>query len=255
MKEKVNLKSIIAALVILAIGVFMSLMDVFVWKSTSSIVLNIGCSFIASALVSLVTIFLVERQAINPVDEWKITRIYSTRAEKNADSDPQLEKAHYMVDAVAFGLKSFRTKQSKRVEGCLRRGVNFRIITMDPESPYVRQRAIEEKETEDQIKHTIEDLIQWADEFNAKGHKGRIMVKGYNCMTLDFYWRVDDDLFIGPYWYGVPSQQTITYRFERGGKGFTTYTEYFDTLWENSELCRLLTKELQPKNTRRQRKN
>ena len=62
MKERINLKAIIAALIIFAIGIFMALMDVYVWKSTSSIVLNIGCSFIASALVSIVTILLVERQ-------------------------------------------------------------------------------------------------------------------------------------------------------------------------------------------------
>ena len=178
MKERINLKAIIAALIIFAIGIFMALMDVYVWKSTSSIVLNIGCSFIASALVSIVTILLVERQKVNPIEEWKLTKVYSTRAEKNADSDPQLDKARYVVDAIAFGLKSFRSKQTKRVEGCLRRGVNFRFITMNPESQFVRQREIEENETEGQIKHTIEELVKWADNLNAKDYKGHILIKG-----------------------------------------------------------------------------
>ena len=243
MKERINLKAIIAALIIFAIGIFMALMDVYVWKSTSSIVLNIGCSFIASALVSIVTILLVERQKVNPIEEWKLTKVYSTRAEKNADSDPQLDKARYVVDAIAFGLKSFRSKQTKRVEGCLRRGVNFRFITMNPESQFARQREIEENETEGQIKHTIEELVKWADDLNAKGYKGRILIKGYDTMTLDFYWRVDDEIYIGPYWYNVSSQQTITYKFEQDGKGFSTYAEYFESLWDNENLCKFLTKE------------
>ena len=243
MKEKINLKSMIAALIILAIGIFLALMDGFAWHSTSSIILNIGCSFIASALVSVATILLVERKKINPTEEWNITKIYSTRAEKNADSDPQLDKARYVVDGIAFGLKSFRTKQQKRTEACLRRGVNFRILTMDPESPFVSQREKEENETAGQIQHTILDLVKWANELNAKGYKGRVVVKGYNCMTLDFYWRVDDELYVGPYWYGYPSQQTITYKFTRDGKGFNTYTEYFETLWDNKDLCRELTDE------------
>ena len=179
----------------------------------------------------------------SPLDEWKIEKIYSTRAEKNADSDPELTKAKYQIDAVAFGLKSFRTKQEKKVEACLRKGVNFRIITMNPNSEYISAREKEENETEGQIKKTIEDLVSWANRFNSKGLKGKIIVKGYNCMTMDFYWRVDDELYVGPYQYGISSQQTITYKFISGGKGFTQYTEYFEQLWDNVALMFPLTQE------------
>lgn len=60
-------------------------------------------------------------------------------------------------------------------------------------------------------------------------------------MTLNFYWRVDDVLYIGPYWYGVDSQQTITYKFSDGGKGFQQYTDYFENLWNDSVLTDTLT--------------
>lgn len=243
MRETYNWKSLFAGLGIIIFGIVLCLVSAYVKTPWDTIWLSIGCSLIASGLVILMHDFFVERKVVSEIDDWKLTRIYSTRAEKNADSDPQLDKARYVVDAIAFGLKSFRTKQSKRVEGCLRRGVNFRIITMNPESPFVRQREIEENETEGQIKHTIEELVKWADELNARGYKGRVLVKGYDTMTLDFYWRVDDELYVGPYWYNVSSQQTITYKFEREGKGFTTYIEYFDALWENETLCKFLTKE------------
>lgn len=254
MKETYNWKSLFAGLVIIIIGIILSATSAYFPIPWDNILLSVGCSLIASGLVILMHDFFIERKTISELNDWKLTKIYSTRAEKNADSDPQLDKARYVVDAIAFGLKAFRSKQTKRVENCLRRGVNFRIITMNPESQFVRQRELEENETDGQIKHTIEDLVKWADELNAKGFKGRILVKGYDTMTLDFYWRVDDVIYVGPYWYNVSSQQTITYKFEREGKGFTTYSEYFDSLWEKESLCKFLTKETSLKGNRRIRR-
>lgn len=254
MKETYNWKSLFAGLGVIVVGIILCLISVGAQSPWDTVWLSIGCSLIASGLVILMHDFFIERKTVSELDDWKLTKIYSTRAEKNADSDPQLDNARYVVDAVAFGLKSFRSKQTKRVEGCLRRGVNFRIITMNPESSFVRQREIEENETEGQIEHTVEELVKWADELNAKDLKGRILVKGYDAMTLDFYWRVDDEIYVGPYWYNVSSQQTITYKFERGGKGFTTYSDYFDALWDNDSLCQYLTKETNLKGKRKNRR-
>ena len=61
-------------------------------------------------------------------------------------------------------------------------------------------------------------------------------------MTLDYYWRVDNELYVGPYWYGYKSSDTITYKFISGGRGFQHYSEYFDKLWDDEHLCRVLTK-------------
>lgn len=232
--NKHNLKTIIVGLIVLAIGVVMALMDAFIWHSPSSIVLNIGCSLLASSIVILLTTLLVDEKKKNPLDEWGIRKIYSTRAEKNADSDAELDKAHYQVDAVAFGLSNFRSKYSRKVETCLKKGVNFRILTMDPNSEFVHQREKEENTVDGQIAKSIKDLVEWADILNRKKYKGKIIVKGYNCMTLDFYWRVDNEMYVGPYWYCQPSNQTITYAFSEGGKGFTQYSTYFEDLWENS---------------------
>lgn len=249
MKEKINLKSIIAALIILSIGVFLALMDGFVWKSESSIFLNIGCSFIASALAGLITVLLVERHPVNPLDAWKLRRIESTRAKINDECAEKLRKVKYQVDIVAFGLHTFRNKQSSYVENYLKKGINFRILTMDPTSPYVLQRECEEDDTS--IKNSIEKLVEWANKLNSLQYKGKVIVKGYSCMTLDFYWRVDDTIYVGPYWYGHDSQQTITYAFDEGGEGFTLYAEYFEKLWDSSDLSRNLTTETKMRSPRR----
>lgn len=251
-KNSYNWKSIVVGLGVFIVGILMVVADIFWIRSQTGVWISIGCSLIASALVLLFTTMLIERVPFNPLNEWKIERIFATRAEKNSDSDPELEHIEYCLDGIAFGLRSFRSKQTKRIELCLQRGVNIRLLTMDPNSDFVKQREREENETEGQITHTINELVKWADDLNAKSHKGKIVVKGYKCMTLDFYWRLDDTLYIGPYLYGIPSQQTITFKFNKGGKGFQTYIDYFESLWDNNDLSTVLTKNAEI--TRRGRK-
>ena len=240
MKEKKFLTSLIAGLVVVIFGICSVLLDIFLLNTKQNLWISIGCSLIASGLVIVLTELFVDRVKENPLDVWGIKRIYQSRSKMNDDCDISLKKAKYKVDAVAFGLKSFRTEQDKLARDLLRRGVNFRIITMDPDSPFIAQREKEEKENEGQIKNTIIQLIQWADNLNRQGNKGKIIIKGYSCMTLDFYWRVDDDIYIGPYWYGLGSQQTISYKYTEGS-GFDMYSDYFDRLWNDQELLTTLT--------------
>ena len=241
MKEKLNLLSIIVGLVVIIIGIIMTICDIFYYWSTTKIWVNIGCSLLASGLVILLNSLLVDRKTISPLDEWGIKNIYNTRTLMNDDTDKSLSKAKYQVDAVAFGLKSFRTEMEKETRRLLKNGVNFRILTMHPDSPFVRQREMEEKDSEGQIKNAILDLVEWAEKLNRESKKGKIEIKGYSCMTLDFYWRVDDDVYIGPYWYQYPSQKTISYKFSGdNGKGFRFYTEYFDKLWNSGDMKTLV---------------
>lgn len=241
MNEKYNLKSIVAGLLVIIIGILFVIADLFWWKTLQNLWISIGCSLIASGLVIVLTSVFVERLPFNPLDEWRIKLITSTRAEMNKDCEMEFDKARYQIDVVAFGLSTFRTAQTERqVLAHLKKGLNFRILTMDPDSEFIIER--ERAEEKANIKNSIEKLVGWADRLNATGARGKITVKGYNTMTLDFYWRTDDVLYVGPYWYGYDSQLTVTYKFAKGGKGFRIYSEYFDRLWENDSLSRILTK-------------
>ena len=245
MKEKYNLRAIIVALIAAIAGVIL----VF-WKQDNTAWVSIGSSLIASGLVILLQAILVDKIRVNQLDAWGLERIYYTRSEQNTDTDPQLKAAKYKIDAVVFGLKSFRDKHGHLIEGCLNRGVNIRILTMDPDGSFIKQREKEEKVSDGSIKQTIEQLVEWADRLNTQNRKGKIEIKGYNCMTLDFYWRVDSTVCIGPYWYGTDSQQTITYKFrddDKNGLGFKQYEEHFEKLWNENELSRMLTKPIEKK--------
>ena len=213
-----------------------SAIDVF-WKT---ILHDLLVSLIAGSVTSLVLLFFLSNNENENLKEWKLVHIYSKRSEKNKDSDPKLDKARIKVDVIAFGLKSFRETYTEKVTAAVTKGVKFRIITMNPDSKFIAQRDIEENKQEGATSDSIRKLVSWANELN-KTKKGSIIIKGYDCMTLDFYWRVDDDIFIGPYWLGHESRDTITYKYEKGGTGFDVYSGYFEELWNNEDL-KILTK-------------
>ena len=238
-----NKMKVIVALLVVLLGLILAVGDSYWFKTEDRLWLSIGCSLIASSMVIFLNTFLVDAKVDNSINKWGLEKIYDTRADKNKDSDPKLKTLKYRLDGIAFGLKTFRTGHRDEIEDALRRGVMIRFITMEPNSKFIVQREKEEKEQIGQIKNTIKQLIDWANELNAKNYEGKIYIKGYSCMTLDFYWRMDGEIYMGPYWYGRSSQQTITYKFKEGAKGFEVYSKYFNDLWNDKELMINLTDE------------
>lgn len=178
------------------------------------------------------------KQKTELIEGWGLEKIFRTRAEKNSESDPKLENNKVkQLDGIAFGLSSFRCNREKDVLQSMKNGMNMRLITMNPNSEFVKQREIEENVQIGSISSSIKHLVEWANRLNTQSENGKILIKYYNAMTLDFYWRMDDELYIGPYLYDILSQQTLTYKFINGGRGFDIYTNYFESLWENEKLC------------------
>lgn len=243
MRRIFNLKALIGGLVLAILG-GVSIYIGYRSEGGNGLVANIGYSILASGLVALVQSLLVDAKEVSYAEEWGLAKIYETRMEKGKDSDRNLEKVKHL-DIIAFGLKTFRQGHTEQIKAALCNGAEVRILTMSPYSGFVSQREIEEDEPEGQIRNSIESLVAWADELNAHGWDGKITVKGYDCMTLDFYWRADGEIYFGPYWVNRSSQQTITYRWDqswRGKKGFDVYAKHFEDLWNDRNMIRL-TKE------------
>jgi hypothetical protein len=75
----------------------------------------------------------------NVIREWGLKRIFKTRAEKNAESDPLLE-AHNIkrLDGIAFSLRAFRNTRKHDMLACLQNGMNVRFLIMDPDSIFAK---------------------------------------------------------------------------------------------------------------------
>ena len=112
---------------------------------------------------------------------------------------------------------------------------------MNPNGKFIYKRGNKENRSARKISKSIRDLVDWGKKLKVETN-GDISIKFYNSMTLDFYWRMDNVLYTGPYMYGRDSQQTITQKFEKSDKEdqnclrFQTYTEYFEDLWNDNYL-------------------
>ena len=121
----------------------------------------------------------------------------------------------------------------------LKQGVKIRILTVDPDSEFLRIKSIEEGSVPESISKTIKDLISWASDLNKKNDKSDngIVVKTYNSLPLFSYQRIDEHVFVGPNLYGKSSQKSISYEYYNG-KGADYFINYFDVLWNDDSFCK-----------------
>lgn len=201
------------------------------WKN---IQISVGCSILASNIIMFLTseYMLRSQRRAEIIDRWGVEAIYKTRAEMNNSSNISLSKCKEDIEIVAFGLKSFRETQSDEIERLLAKGVSLKIITANPESKFLEFVDLREDVLPGATKKSIEGLINWVSTLKDKHQLYKVEIRFYDSLPLDFYFKVDDRVYVGPYLKGVSSQQTISYEFTVG-EGYNYWTKYFSKLWED----------------------
>ena len=178
----------------------------------------------------------------NLVEDWGIINIFETRQKMNARCDELYNKLVNTLDICAFGLTSFRDAKGKSIEEKVRNGLHIRILTPDPSSIYLKQRESDELNVEGNISFQISALAEWVKRLKKIAPvESNIQQKYYDSLPLDFYWHQEDSIFVGPYLQHKSSQQTISYEFKKGSRGYKYYQDYFDDLWENVKFCHEMT--------------
>lgn len=202
---------------------------------------GLGVSLLLSGLLGfMIRVITYYKDAKYQVcDVWGIKNIYETRAIANLTINACQERARERVDIIAFGLSSWRNAKERLIDSMLAQGVEIRIITMDPDSTILEMRDKAENKT---IGSTKDSIITLKKFFDQTEMRRKVKIKYHKELPLDFYFRVDDHVFVGPYLFGSESQQTITYEFEKGGEGYRYYTEYFEKLWKGKSLPSLEAK-------------
>lgn len=212
---------------------------------------GVGVSLLLSGVLGIfMNAFFYKRDArLEVYEKWKIVNIYQSRAIANLTIDAYQEKAKKRIDIIAFGLSSWRQAKEQLIDDMLNRGVKIRIITMDPNCSLLNLRDRAEGKAEGATKESILQLRQF---FKQTNKRRNVEIKYHQQLPLDFYFRVDDHIFVGPYIYGKESQQMITYEYDKGGEGFDYYSDYFDKLWTGRSIPALPFVQLEetPRSTR-----
>lgn len=201
------------------------------WKN---IQISVACSILASNLIMYLTseFMLRSKRRTDIIDKWGVEAIYKTRAEMNLSTNVALSKCKDEIEIIAFGLKGFRETQTEEIKRLINKKVTIKILTLNPESKSLDLVDEREGQVSGATKKSIQDLVKWCEDLNETTRKPCIEIKFYDGLPLDFYFRVDEHVYIGPYLKGISSQQTISYEFTTG-EGYKYWVNYFNTQWNS----------------------
>jgi hypothetical protein len=111
-----------------------------------------------------------------------------------------------------------------------------RVLVLDPEYPnstdsYARLRDAEEKNAPGQIAQDVEAFIEQARHQFGGTFPSTFQIKKYRSIPTINIFRVDNDLFWGPYLLGRQSRNTPTFVVRRGSILFSAMNDHFEKLW------------------------
>lgn len=233
-RERWNTKTIMTiTFLISVILIFTSIFVPTEYSDWKNIQISVACSILASNFIMYLTseFMLRSKRRADIIDKWGVEAIYRTRAEMNVSTNVALSKCKDEIEIIAFGLKGFREVQTEEVQRLISKKVSIKILTLNPASKNLELVDKREDLLNGSTKKSIEDLVTWCAELNKNTKKPHIELKFYDCLPLDFYFRIDDHVYIGPYLKGISSQQTISYEFT-SGEGYRYWVKYFNTQWD-----------------------
>lgn len=235
----INSFLILFGIVVLLVGVVLSLNSENSNDILALILINLGTATVAGGIAAIINTLLItdQEKGTSDIFDWKITNIYWNRSEMNTTCDYELENCKQSLDFVAFGLKSFRSAVGDVVEKKLEQGIQVRILTIDPHSIFLAQKEAEEDSQEGALAREIEGLIQWVHTLKVNNPTHKIEIKQYDGLPQFSYQRIDGSIFVGPNLFGKISQKCITYKYEKGGKGFDYFSKYYDEIWNNNKYA------------------
>lgn len=229
MERLINIVICLAGIVLILCGVLLKS------GQAETITISVGASLVASSAVAFLSSVYIRRyrHAKEISEQWGLQSITDKRATMNIEINEHMQKVSQNLDYIAFGMTSLRQGAESTVLDCLHRGAELRLLTVDPESPFLSVRDREEKKMEGSTATSIRQLVDWAKRLEEK-YPGKVKLRYNPAIPTEYYCRADRMIYTGPYQYGKESQQTITFAYKGPGLAFDYYTKYYDELWREA---------------------
>jgi len=114
-----------------------------------------------------------------------------------------------------------------------------RILLLDPEYPTAESPVANLRDSDEgQDPGTICNEVRRFVRDTASLHGENFRIRLYRCLPSVNIFRVDDEMFWGPYFIRRVSRNSPTFVVERGGKVFETLLGHFESIWRDDELSR-----------------
>jgi hypothetical protein len=189
------------------------------------ILYSLGTAFLASSFIGFFNKrYLSDEKAETLYKEWGLRNIYEFRVQKNAKTNERIKNGAKRLDCIIQGgLDGLRNKVDVNLIEKISGGLIIRLlIPKDDASP--------------EIGKANKELEDWYYKLSDK-QKSNITIRKYNGSPQELYFRLDEMVFVGPYFVNLDSSRNITYEFDLhySSKGGELYAEHFEDLWENSK--------------------
>ena len=149
--------------------------------------------------------------------------------------ETRLASLHSHLDVLGFGLRAFR-EDHLSAYGKWKEHAKIRILLLDPNSPspefsYSAQRDKEEHNAEGAIHTDVRTFLK----VTASLRDRRFQVRFYKCLPSINIFRIDDELFWGPYLIHEQSRNTPTILVGQGML-FERIMAHFDRIWRDENF-------------------
>jgi hypothetical protein len=239
-----NLFWVIGHILMVIVGIFLTVIALD--SSYRDVWLGVGGSLIASGVAGEILYLYVSssqetKDRLDLISKAGLLRIFSTRSVRIREEYHSRLRDAKEVDVLGFGLSSFREDYGdKFAELSLR--TSFRILLLDPNFPSQRNsvatiRDREEGNNQDQIKNDVE-AFENVVRRSKNLVKQKFQVKRLSALPSINVFRVDDEIFWGPYLVSQQSRNMPTLLVRKGGFLYDQIKAHFDCLWENDQFSK-----------------
>jgi hypothetical protein len=154
--------------------------------------------------------------------------------------EDRLNKARDRIDILGFGLRALREDYRDQF-ATWKRKAKVRILVIDPDFPssgysYASQRDKEENSSHGTIQTDVNAFLAEKRKLDDILSDHSFDLRFYTCLPSINIFRIDDELFWGPYLIGEPSRNTPTFLVRRGGILFERFVDHFECVWNSQDL-------------------
>jgi hypothetical protein len=205
----------------------------------------IGSSLIAAGIAGwVILVYVIQSQSVSErlkvITDFGIQAAFDVRSVGiKSQYDSRLSRLSEQIDILGFGLKTLR--QDYRNDFKIWKGrANVRILIIDPYFPgpndsYSVQRDREERDELGTIREDVEAFLIDIDTYLGTEGPRTFSVRLYRCLPSFNLFRVDKELFWGPYLINRQSRNSPTF-IVGPGPLFDTLNDHFDAIWDSNEL-------------------
>jgi hypothetical protein len=239
-----NIFWIVGHIIMLAVGIFLTVIAA--QSAHKEILLGTGGSLIASGIAGEILFLYIaaSQETKDRLDLMAVAglqRIFATRSVSiREEYHSRLSRAKE-VDILGFGLSSFREDYGRKFAE-LSLNTSFRILLLDPDFPSsdlsvasIRDR--EEGNNQGDIRRDVEAFENTVRE--TKGlDKANFQVRRLLALPSINVFRVDDEIFWGPYLIANQSRNMPTLLVRRGGFLYDQIKGHFEQLWTSNQFSK-----------------